>query len=67
MHPDHIGLAGWLTEKFDIPLLTSQTAYIECLNLSLAPGKLQAPIYRNFYLPQRPRRGHDRADRDDGP
>jgi glyoxylase-like metal-dependent hydrolase (beta-lactamase superfamily II) len=50
MHPDHIGLAGWLTEKFDIPLFTSQTAYIECLNLSLAPGKLQAPVYREFYL-----------------
>jgi glyoxylase-like metal-dependent hydrolase (beta-lactamase superfamily II) len=49
MHPDHIGLAGWLTEKFDIPLLTSQTAYIECLNLSLAPGRLQASVYRDFY------------------
>jgi len=49
MHPDHIGLAGWLTERFDIPLMTSQTAYIECLNLSLAPGRLQAPVYRNFY------------------
>jgi glyoxylase-like metal-dependent hydrolase (beta-lactamase superfamily II) len=57
MHPDHIGLAGWLTEKFDIPLLTSQTAYIECLNLSLAPGKLQAPVYRDFYL----RNGLDEA------
>jgi glyoxylase-like metal-dependent hydrolase (beta-lactamase superfamily II) len=50
MHPDHIGLAGWLTEKFEIPLLTSQTAYIECLNLSLAPGRLQASVYRDFYL-----------------
>lgn len=57
MHPDHIGLAGWLTEKFDIPLFTSQTAYIECLNLSLAPGKLQAPVYRDFYL----RNGLDKA------
>jgi glyoxylase-like metal-dependent hydrolase (beta-lactamase superfamily II) len=57
MHPDHIGLAGWLTQKFDIGLLTSQTAYIECLNLSLAPGKLQAPVYRNFYL----RNGLDEA------
>ncbi len=57
MHPDHIGLAGWLTEKFDIPLATSQTAYIECLNLSLAPGKLQAPVYRDFYL----RNGLDEA------
>ncbi len=57
MHPDHIGLAGWLTERFDIPLATSQTAYIECLNLSLAPGKLQAPVYRDFYL----RNGLDEA------
>jgi glyoxylase-like metal-dependent hydrolase (beta-lactamase superfamily II) len=57
MHPDHIGLAGWLTERFGIPLLTSQTAYVECLNLSLAPGKLQAPVYRNFYL----RNGLDEA------
>src|SRR5688572_1001713 len=22
-HPDHIGLAGWLSERFDLPLLTS--------------------------------------------
>ena len=50
MHPDHIGLAGWLTGRLDIPLATSQTAYIECLNLSLAPGKLRAPVYREFYL-----------------
>ena len=57
MHPDHIGLAGWLTERFDIPLATSQTAYVECLNLSLAPGKLQAPVYRDFYL----RNGLDEA------
>src|SRR5580700_995751 len=24
-HPDHIGLAGWLAERFDLPLLTTQT------------------------------------------
>jgi len=57
MHPDHIGLAGWLTERFAVPVATSQTAYIECLNLNLAPGKLQAPVYRNFYL----RNGLDEA------
>ncbi|MGO4843825.1 MBL fold metallo-hydrolase, partial [Rhizobiaceae sp. 2RAB30] len=27
-HPDHIGLAGWLCEKFRAELLTSQTAYM---------------------------------------
>jgi glyoxylase-like metal-dependent hydrolase (beta-lactamase superfamily II) len=48
-HPDHIGLAGWLTERFNIPLLTSQTAYLDCLSLSLDPGRPEAKIYRDFY------------------
>ena len=30
-HPDHIGLAGWLAERYDVPLLTSQTAYLSWL------------------------------------
>ncbi len=49
-HPDHIGLAGWLTERFDLPLLTSQTTYLGCLNVSLSPGALDAKPYRDFYL-----------------
>lgn len=49
-HPDHIGLAGWLCERFDIPLLTTQTAYLGCLNISLSPGALDAQPYRDFYL-----------------
>jgi len=28
MHPDHIGLAGWLCERFDAPLLMSQLEYV---------------------------------------
>src|SRR5215510_2092507 len=35
-HPDHIGLAGWLCERFALPLLTSQTSYLGCLNISLS-------------------------------
>ena len=27
-HPDHIGLAGWLCERFGLPLLMSQTEYL---------------------------------------
>ncbi|MEC7762075.1 MAG: MBL fold metallo-hydrolase [Pseudomonadota bacterium] len=27
-HPDHVGLAGWLCEKFDAPLLTSFSTYM---------------------------------------
>ena len=48
-HPDHIGLAGWLCERFDIPLLTSQTAYLDCLTISLDPGRLEAKVYGDFY------------------
>jgi glyoxylase-like metal-dependent hydrolase (beta-lactamase superfamily II) len=49
-HPDHIGLAGWLCERFDLPLLTSQISYLGCLNISLSPGALDAKPYRDFYL-----------------
>lgn len=49
-HPDHIGLAGWLCERFDLPLLTTQTTYLGCLNVSLSPGALDAKPYRDFYL-----------------
>ena len=49
-HPDHIGLAGWLCERFDLPLLTSQTSYLTCANISLRPGALDAKPYRDFYL-----------------
>lgn len=48
-HPDHIGLAGWLCEKFGLPLLTSQTSYLGCLTISLSPGALEAQPYRDFY------------------
>jgi glyoxylase-like metal-dependent hydrolase (beta-lactamase superfamily II) len=56
-HPDHIGLAGWLCQRFALPLLTSQTTYLSCLNISLSPGALDAEPYRDFYL----RNGLDRA------
>lgn len=56
-HPDHIGLAGWLCDKFDLPLLTSQTCYLGCLNISLSPGAMDAKVYRDFYL----RHGMDAA------
>ena len=49
-HPDHIGLAGWLCERFELPLFTSQTSYLGCLNISLSPGALDAKPYREFYL-----------------
>jgi len=49
-HPDHIGLAGWLAERFGLPLLTTQTTYLQCLNISLSPGALDMQVYRDFYI-----------------
>ncbi len=49
MHPDHIGLAGWMYERFEMPLLTSQTSYLGCINISLSPGALEAKPYKDFY------------------
>lgn len=48
-HPDHIGLAGWLCGRFGTNLLTSQTAYLGCINISLSPGAMSRQIYRDFY------------------
>jgi glyoxylase-like metal-dependent hydrolase (beta-lactamase superfamily II) len=39
-----------LCERFDLPLLTSQTSYLGCLNVSLSPGALDAKPYHDFYL-----------------
>lgn len=50
LHPDHIGLAGWLCRKFDAPMLTAQSSYLGCLNVALRPGTLTDGAYRDFYL-----------------
>ncbi|MEX2519997.1 MAG: MBL fold metallo-hydrolase [Paracoccaceae bacterium] len=49
-HPDHIGLAGWLCAEYDLPLLTSQSTYLGCLNISLDPRSLESGQYREFYV-----------------
>jgi glyoxylase-like metal-dependent hydrolase (beta-lactamase superfamily II) len=38
-HPDHIGLAGWLCERFALPLLMSQTEYLVSLSIHLEPAR----------------------------
>src|SRR5258705_2708740 len=48
-HPDHIGLAGWLCERFGLSLLMSQTEYLVSLAIHLDPGALNAEPYRSFY------------------
>jgi glyoxylase-like metal-dependent hydrolase (beta-lactamase superfamily II) len=48
-HPDHIGLAGWLCERFGLQLAMSQTEYLMALNIRLDPGALKSEPYRGFY------------------
>ena len=42
LHPDHVGLAGWLVEKFDVPLYMTRTDYLLCRTLVMDTG-LEAP------------------------
>lgn len=39
MHPDHMGLAGWITRKFDARLLTSRLEYISARMLVADTGR----------------------------
>jgi glyoxylase-like metal-dependent hydrolase (beta-lactamase superfamily II) len=49
-HPDHVGAAGFLLRRRDIPLYMSATEYLQSLNIHLDPGALEAEHYRRFYL-----------------
>ena len=48
-HPDHIGLAGWLCERFKVGLSTSQTEYLVALSIMLDPNAISAEPYLSFY------------------
>ncbi len=42
MHPDHVGMAGWLTRKFDCQLWMTKTEYLNCRVLAADTGR-EAP------------------------
>jgi glyoxylase-like metal-dependent hydrolase (beta-lactamase superfamily II) len=48
-HPDHVGLAGWLAERFGLPLSMPRPEYLYSLALQYAPGDLGAEMHRPFY------------------
>ena len=49
MHPDHVGLAGWLTRKFDAPLWMSRLEYITCRMLVADTGREAPEAGVDFY------------------
>ncbi|MEO0576383.1 MAG: MBL fold metallo-hydrolase [Pseudomonadota bacterium] len=49
MHPDHVGCAGWLCEKHDVPLYMTRGEYLMCRVLVADTGK-EAPLAgQQFY------------------
>ncbi|HTK79551.1 MAG TPA: MBL fold metallo-hydrolase [Rhizomicrobium sp.] len=42
LHPDHVGLAGWLVRRFDIELWMTRSDYLLCRNLVADTGQ-EAP------------------------
>jgi len=48
-HPDHVGLAGWLNERFGLELSMPRPEYLYSLALQYAPGDLGADMHRPFY------------------
>jgi glyoxylase-like metal-dependent hydrolase (beta-lactamase superfamily II) len=42
MHPDHIGMAGWLTRKFDCRLWVTRLEFLTCRSLAADTGR-EAP------------------------
>ena len=48
-HPDHVGLAGWLHERFRLDLWMPRPEYLCSLALQYAPGNLGADMHRPFY------------------
>src|SRR5256885_1747842 len=45
-HPDHVGLAGWFTERFSLPLAMPRPEYLFSLALQYAPGDMGAEMHR---------------------
>lgn len=49
LHPDHSGLAGWLTETLDIELLMSREEYLLCRILAADTGRPAPEAGIRFY------------------
>ena len=50
MHPDHVGLAGWLTRHFGCELWMTQLEFLTCHTLVGDTGKAAPDEAVNFYL-----------------
>ena len=49
MHPDHVGMAGWLTRKFDVRLWMTRLEYLTCRTLAADTGREPPDDAIRFY------------------
>jgi glyoxylase-like metal-dependent hydrolase (beta-lactamase superfamily II) len=61
LHPDHVGLAGWLSERFNAELLMTRQEFLMCRTLVGDTGKDAPSSALNFYRAA----GYSEADIDD--
>ncbi len=48
-HPDHVGLAGWLTGRLGVGMSMPRPEYLHSMLLQYAPADLGAEVFRPFY------------------
>ncbi len=49
LHPDHVGLAGWLTSRFDCELWMSREEYLMCKAMVADTGRAAPDVALRFY------------------
>ena len=49
MHPDHVGMAGWLTRKFGVRLWMTRLEYLTCRVMVSDSGREAPPEGTDFY------------------
>lgn len=49
LHPDHVGLAGWLVRRFNVSLWMTRTDYLMCRNLCADTGQEAPAEGMSFY------------------
>jgi glyoxylase-like metal-dependent hydrolase (beta-lactamase superfamily II) len=49
LHPDHVGLAGWLTERFDCELWMSREEFLMCRAMTADTGRPAPEVATRFY------------------
>ncbi len=48
-HPDHVGLAGWLADRFALPLHMPRSDYLYTMALQNSSVEASSLLYRSFY------------------